>query len=183
MRTLVSAASRHGSTAEIAQRIAGVLRSRGHETLVLPPDRVVTLTGFEAVILGSAVYTGGWLKQARELIGRLAGELGPRRVWLFSSGPVGEPRVPATQPRGVESLIDRADARGHMTFDGRLLATGLGLGERLAVRTIGAATGDFRDWTAIEAWAGEIADDLDVPDRSGSANTQRQQHPTERTAP
>ena len=45
--------------------------------------------------LGSAVYMGRWMKPGRELAQRQAAALAARPVWLFSSGPVGEPAKPA----------------------------------------------------------------------------------------
>ena len=42
-------------------------------------------------MLASAVYTGHWLKEAREFSSRLAPVLATRPVWLFSSGPTGDP--------------------------------------------------------------------------------------------
>jgi menaquinone-dependent protoporphyrinogen IX oxidase len=39
MSTLIAYASKHGSTAEIAERIGATLRSAGHEADVLPITR------------------------------------------------------------------------------------------------------------------------------------------------
>jgi len=50
------------------------------------------------VVLGSAVYLGQWMKPARELAERSAGAIASRPVWLFSSGPIGEPAKPADKP-------------------------------------------------------------------------------------
>ena len=58
MKVLVAAASRYGSTAEIAQAIGDVLQSRGFEVTVALPGDVGALSEFDAVVLGSAVYTG-----------------------------------------------------------------------------------------------------------------------------
>lgn len=48
-------------------------------------------------------------------------------------------------------------ARDHRIFAGRLDASTLSLGERVAVRAVRAPEGDFRDWAAIRGWAREIA--------------------------
>jgi menaquinone-dependent protoporphyrinogen oxidase len=68
MRVLVGAASRHGSTAEIAARIAAIL-DRGPQiaVVVAASAEVDSLEGFEAYVIGSAAYVGRWLTEAREL--------------------------------------------------------------------------------------------------------------------
>ena len=94
MRVLVTAATKYGATTEIAAAIAEVLGDHGLEATVFPPDQVEGVDGYDAVVVGSAVYAGHWLKPARELVDRLDSELAKRPVWLFSSGPVGDPPSP-----------------------------------------------------------------------------------------
>ena len=65
---------------------------------MLPPQEVGAVEEFDAVVLGSAVYMGQWMRPARELAERSAAALAARPVWLFSSGPVGEPAKPADNP-------------------------------------------------------------------------------------
>ena len=57
---------------------------------VLQAGDVRDLEGYDAVVLGSAVYGGRWRRDARRLLRRLPRSLGRRPLWLFSSGPVGE---------------------------------------------------------------------------------------------
>ena len=65
MRVLVTSATKHGATGEIAQAIADTLRDQGLDPTVLEPEQVDTVDGYDAVVLGSAVYAGHWLKPAR----------------------------------------------------------------------------------------------------------------------
>ena len=51
-------------------------------------------------------------------------------------------------------------ARDHRIFPGRLDRHRLGFAERALVFAFRAPDGDFRDWDAIAAWAGGIADEL-----------------------
>jgi menaquinone-dependent protoporphyrinogen oxidase len=67
MRVLVTAATKHGATGEIAQAIGEVLAEHGLDTTVLAPEQVDTVNDYDAVVPGSAVYAGHWLKPAREL--------------------------------------------------------------------------------------------------------------------
>ena len=72
MQILVTVASRHGATAEIGSAIADALRADGHVVDELAPEDVVDVAAYDAVVLGSAVYTAHWLPAARDLAARLA---------------------------------------------------------------------------------------------------------------
>ncbi|GAB2687434.1 flavodoxin domain-containing protein [Thalassiella azotivora] len=160
MRVLVSAAGRHGATEEIAAQVADVLRSEGLDVDLRPPADVGDLTGVDAVVLGSGVYAGRWVKDARRAVDRLTDLLDGRPVWLFSSGPLGDPPAPDPDDLDVGGVVARTRARGHAVFAGRLDRHGLNLAERAAVRAVKAPEGDFRDWSAVRAWASEVAAEL-----------------------
>ena len=68
MRVLVAAASRHHGTREIAEAIATGLIRRGLEAEAVPVEQVTNLSGYDAVVLGSAMYTGRWLGTARRFV-------------------------------------------------------------------------------------------------------------------
>ena len=116
MKVLVSAASKYGATGEIGQAIANVLADKGLEVTVVPPAQAGPIEQFDAVVLGSAVYLGRWMKPGRELAQRQAGALAARPVWLFSSGPVGEPAKPADNPVDVSTILRSTKARDHQVF-------------------------------------------------------------------
>ena len=86
VRVLVSAASMHGSTSDIAQVIAEVLAEQGLVVTVLEPEKVQSIEEYNAVIIGSAVYLAHWLAPAIDLVNRCLDQLSSRPVWLFSSG-------------------------------------------------------------------------------------------------
>jgi menaquinone-dependent protoporphyrinogen oxidase len=164
MRVLVVVASRHGATAEIADEIACTLRESKVAADVLGVRDTESLDGYDAVVLGSAVYMGRWLERASRFAKAHADELSQRPTWLFSSGPVGDPPKPAeSAPSGIEQLIDATGARGHRVFAGRIDRSRLNLPERAVMRAVGGTEGDFRDWDEIRAWAGEIANSLTTP--------------------
>jgi menaquinone-dependent protoporphyrinogen oxidase len=157
MRVLVTAASKHGATWEIASAVRGRLREHGLDSHLCAPEEVGDLAEFGAVVLGSAIYAGRWLEPARALAERHAAALRDRRVWLFSSGPVGDPPKPAGDPPEAVALATRTGAVEHRVFTGRLDRERLGLGERAVVRALRAPEGDFRDWADVLAWADGIA--------------------------
>lgn len=169
MRVLVTAASKHESTAEIAERIGAVLRAALADKEpsaaidVRPPGEVTTIDGYDVVVLGSAVYAGRWLPAARDLASTHAAALVARPVYLFSSGPIGDPPKPDEDPVDAAPVINATGARDHRVFAGRLDRHRLGFAEKAIVIALRAPDGDFRDWAAIDGWANSIADALRAP--------------------
>lgn len=161
-RVLVTYGSRMGSTAQIAEAIADVLRTRGFVVTLLPAHQVHSVAPYDGVVLGSAIYAGRWRREATQLLDRDRIGLKRRRVWLFQSGVsmVGpEPEANPT-PKLVASLAADINAPMPVTFAGCLVpATAKGLLARLMAR-VSPARGDHRDWAAIRAWANAIADQL-----------------------
>ena len=162
VQILVAYATKHGATAEIAEKIGEVLRQAGVPADVLPADRVSDLTPYKAVVLGSAVYAGRWRKEAVKFLEANEKALAERPVWLFSSGPTGEGdpvellkgwRLPEAQ----QPIADRIGPRDIAVFHGVLDTKKLGLAEKLIIKGIKAPVGDFRDWDAITSWAEAIA--------------------------
>ena len=157
MNVLVAVGSKHGGTREIAQAVVEELRALGLDPDLREAGAVKDLAGYDAVVLGSAVYMGDWLPEARAFVARHGAALAGLPVWLFSSGPLGaESPRPAGDPAGVAAALAATGARGHRVFAGRLERGDLGLGERAISRLVHAPEGDFRDWPAIRAWVREI---------------------------
>jgi menaquinone-dependent protoporphyrinogen oxidase len=169
MKVLVSAASKHGATAGIAEELGKALDealqergigSSGEVVDVRPAEEVSSVEDYDAVVLGSAVYAGHWLRPARELTERQANVLAERRVWLFSSGPIGEPPKPEEEPVDVAEIMEATGAREHRIFAGKIDRGRLGFAEKAVILALRAPEGDFRDWEAIRQWAEGIADTL-----------------------
>lgn len=163
MRVLVTVASRHGGTHEIGTRVVAELTSHGHEVDLLAPAEVTSIDEYDAVVLGSAVYTAHWLPEAREFATRFAAELPERRVWLFSSGLATAPAAAANSPAETQEMIAATGARGHRAFGGRLDRGDLSLAERAIIAAARGKEGDHRDMAAVVSWAADIAADLATP--------------------
>ena len=165
VKVLVSAASMHGSTSDIAQVIAEVLSARGLTVTVLEPEKVQSIDEYNAVIIGSAVYMSHWLDPAKDLVNRCLDQLGTRPVWLFSSGPVGNPvskqaLAMAKDPVEVPGLRVATHARDHRRFAGRLDHKVLSHAQQSPLLIFHGLEGDFRDWAEIRQWANDIAEQL-----------------------
>ena len=159
MKVLVAAATRHGSTEEIAALIARVLRLRGMDTIELPAADVEDMSEYDAVVLGSAVYAGHWLAPATSLVSRFRAQLAEVPVWLFSSGPVGFPLTPA-KAEDMTGVVSAIGAIEHRLFAGKLDKSDLGRLERAMVRMVRAPEGDYRDFNEVSHWAAAIAETL-----------------------
>ena len=175
MTVLVVYASRHGATRGIAERIAATLSATGQRADVHPSDEVRDLSGYDAFVIGAAIYYGHWRKPAAAFVQRNMALLVKRPVWLFSSGPLGSqtPDAQGHRPPEAEPPIELGElreavrSRGERVFYGALDPARLTLPER-TVRRVPAGRallpeGDFRNWADIDAWAQEIARELSEP--------------------
>lgn len=158
MKVLVAVASKHGSTYEIAEAIAEVLTTSGFHADVRSVDEMTSIDDYEAVILGSAIYAGSWLQEARRFTEINARKLADLPVWLFSSGPLGADNPqPAVDTAKIEETLANFPVREHKVFVGKLDMSKLSLAEKLITKAVRAPEGDFRDWQAIRAWSRNIS--------------------------
>jgi menaquinone-dependent protoporphyrinogen oxidase len=164
---LVTFASKHGWTRGIAERVAAELEMQGAVVELRSIDELGLVTGYDAVVVGSAVYYGSWLKEAAGFVRRNRNALAERPVWLFSSGPVGDTVLPP--PKEMAEFKEAITPRDHRVFAGGLDRRQLGMTERLATKMVRAPEGDYRDWDQIVAWADGIASALSsIPSGSRS---------------
>jgi menaquinone-dependent protoporphyrinogen oxidase len=156
---LVAYASKHESTAEIAERVAAAMREAGCDAEARPASEVDDLSGYAAVVLGSAVYAKRWRREARDFARHHASTLRGMRVWLFSSGPLGavEEHPTAPMPPFAERLAARIGAREHVMFGGRVPTDPGNFVERAMLESTPPERRDARDWPAIEEWARGVA--------------------------
>jgi menaquinone-dependent protoporphyrinogen oxidase len=167
-KILVTYASNYGATAEIAGRIGELLLQAGLQVDLISVDGVRDLTPYQAVILGSGVYIGQWNKKAAAFVQNNQKSLADRQVWLFSSGPtgVGDPvellngwRLPAA----LQPVVSRIQPCGTVVFHGFINPDRLNFIQKWVIKNIVKKPfGDYRDWDAIEAWTGTVAQALRV---------------------
>lgn len=166
-KVLVTFASTHGATAEIARAIADVLRLDDLIVDVRRVELVKRLPDYDAVIFGSAIYIGEWLPVAQDFLTRHAAVLQMQHVWLFSSGPTGDGKAldllnGAKVPECMQPIVNQIDPRDVTVFHGKLDLRRLTKSERIIVKAANAPKGDFRNWNTIKSWAQQIADALKV---------------------
>ena len=164
-KVLVAYATKYGATAEIAEKIGQTLRSAGLQVDVTPANKVSNTGTYDAVVLGSAVYVGGWRKEAVAFLEVNEAALKTRPVWFFSSGPTGEGDAVTLMkgwrfPQAQQPIADRINPRDIAVFHGALDSKKLSLPEKIIIKGVKAPLGDFRKWDTVIAWASGIAASL-----------------------
>jgi menaquinone-dependent protoporphyrinogen oxidase len=176
MKVLVAYATRHGATAGIAERVAAAPTAAGLSAEARPVEEVRDVGPYDAVVLGGAAYMFHWLKPAVAFARRHRKQLAARPVWLFSSGRLGTDLVDkhgknvleTSRPKEFAELTKPLHPRGEQVFFGAYDpdAPPVGLGEwfvqHMPAARAALPADDFRDWPAIEAWAAQIAAELEV---------------------
>jgi menaquinone-dependent protoporphyrinogen oxidase len=181
MKVLVAYATKYGSTEGIAKRIAAKLTEQGLSVDARRVETVNDVRGYDAFVVGSAVYIGAWLKDAVRFVERNHPVLSTRPLWIFSSGPISanatdaqgrDVRVGAVRQE-VADLIASLAAHDHHVFFGALDRGKLRIGDRLitAMPVFPGSEGDFRDWNEIDAWSSAIAEELSSAPRPMAATT------------
>ncbi|WP_169815543.1 flavodoxin domain-containing protein [Nocardia inohanensis] len=161
---LVAYESPHGSTAEVAQRIAAELRASGFEVDCRAMREVRSIGDYRAIVVGAPFYFGRWPRAARRFLGRFGPDLVHRQVALFATGQV-DARQPVEQITGqLDTMLRRYDWLHPVSvgmFGGRWDPDGLDGVHRWLnklpaspLRVLPVA--DLRSWPDIDKWAGEV---------------------------
>jgi menaquinone-dependent protoporphyrinogen oxidase len=159
MRVLVTYGSTRGGTQGLAHMVAEGLRETGCTVDVVPAGAVHRINGYDAVIVGGALYAFRWHRAARRFVRRHMAALRKLPVYFFSSGPLDDSAAKGEIPpvKGVAALVDRVGARGHVTFGGRLSEHARGFPAGAMAKKV---AGDWRDPVQVRVWAHSVAAQL-----------------------
>jgi len=163
VNVLVAYSSKRGSTAEIAETIAGGLRRAGLGVECKAAEEVDSLDPYDAVVLGSAVYVKRWRGEARHFLRKHRKELAQRPFWIFSSGPVGDPSEDQpdwVEPPRIVEAAEKLGVRDHVVFGGSLPTEPHGPIEKAMVAGTPSEHRDRRDWKEIRTWTSSIVSEL-----------------------
>ena len=161
-KILVAYASRAGSTGEIAEAIGKVLCQTGASVDVRQVKDVIDLNGYSAVVVGSAIYMGGWMSEATKFIEKHRQTLSQIPVATFTicmmmiNNPEEHQQLVATRFTESEQL-PRIQPISNGLFAGRIELKKLSLLYRNIAKMVGGEERDSRDWTTIRVWAGDLA--------------------------
>jgi menaquinone-dependent protoporphyrinogen oxidase len=168
LRVLVAHASVHGSTAEIATRLAATLAATGPDVDIRPVAEVTSLSGYDAAVIGSAIHDGAWLPDAHAFLREHKAGLSKRPVWLFSVSTVGATssaygsfatavqRKMRRDPRAIYEAKQALEHLDHHAFAGVVAPEGWSKGSIRMLKLFGGTFGDHRDWDDVDQWAAGI---------------------------
>lgn len=159
-KVLVVYASKCGSTGEIAKAIAGEIATRGRTADVMPVEKVTDLTGYSAVVLGSAVRFGQWLSPAVDFATQFKDVLGTMPVAIFTAhimalGETEQDR--AGRQAYIAPGLKEIQPVSTAFFAGCVDPEKLSFVEKTIGRIVGSPEGDQRDWMKIRAWASQLS--------------------------
>ncbi len=159
-KVLVAYASRCGSTEDIARALAEDLKGRGLAVDLRTVDKVPTLTGYQAVILGSAVRFGKWLPEAVQFV--RDHHAGLKRVpAAFFTVHIRNTGTDEASRKARNAYLDPVHAlirpNTEVFFAGRMDLSRLSFAERLLGKVMKARNVDMRDWSAVHAWGRTVA--------------------------
>jgi menaquinone-dependent protoporphyrinogen oxidase len=158
-KVLVAYATKCGSTGEIAKAIAEQLAARGFPADVKPAENVAELSGYSAVVLGSAVRFGQWLAPAADFAARFKEPLNKMPVAIFTAHimALGETEQDRTSREAyIPPAVKEIQPASTAFFAGCVDPEKLSFVEKTIGRIVGSPEGDRRDWTKIRAWAAEL---------------------------
>lgn len=159
MRVLVAFGSKRGGTAGLARMVGDAFAAHGVSAEVRDAKGVPSLDGYDAVVVGGALYANRWHRDARAFLRRFRREMAAMPVYLFSSGPLDDSAARGEIPptRQVAKRMAGIGARGHMTFGGRLDAHATGFPASKMAET---KAGDWRDPGHVARWVADVVADL-----------------------
>lgn len=154
---LLAYATRFGSTQEVAEAIAAALRTAELTVECWPMQTITTLSQYEAVVLGAALYNAQWPAAAHQFLARHQAALVQRPAAIFTLGPLSPSaaakqnsrrqlerelaKYPWLQPAAVEIFAGKYDPS----------QPGMGFFDRFLPAR------DVRNWEAIRAWAQQLS--------------------------
>jgi menaquinone-dependent protoporphyrinogen oxidase len=165
-RLLIAYATRAGSTAEIADALGDALVGlEGFEIEVLPIEVVKDVTGYAAVVIGSAIRAGNWMPEAVQFVEQHQAALRERPIVYFSvcitlhEDTPENRKIVAAYTAPVRAIVAPV---AEEFFAGLVDPTRFSWILRILMHLIRTPQGDFRNWEAIQKWGESLPTALHI---------------------
>lgn len=157
---LVGYSTHAGSTQEVAETVAEVLRAAGLGVDLEPVKSVRSVEAYSAFVLGAPLYMFHWHQPMRAFVSRQRKALETRPVAVFALGPFHNKE---DELKGAREMLGKELAKfawlkpaAVETFVGKFDPAALRFPYNLIPAMKQMPPSDERDWDAIRAWAGSL---------------------------
>lgn len=162
-KILIAYATRHGSTAEIAEAIGKELKAAGHSVEVKEMKTVTSVEGYTAIVIGAPMYMAKYI-EAKKFVDRFREKIAGLPVAAFAVGLAAvskDPRLIDETKNALQGSLDPIQPVAATLFAGRLEPAKISFITRKMVEHFGKVpAADYRDWDAIATWGREVAGKL-----------------------
>jgi menaquinone-dependent protoporphyrinogen oxidase len=162
-RILITYASQKGSTAEIARAIVKELQAAGHTAEAVAIATMPSPSGYDAVVIGGPMYMGRIDGSVAKYVKRNTAGLAKVPVAGFVvclAAAARDADGMALAEKALRAALDPVLPVAETIFAGRLDPEKLSWFQRWITKKVKSPVGDFRDWTAIAAWARELPEKM-----------------------
>ena len=169
-KVLVAYATRAGSTAGVAERVAGVLNQSGFSAEAVNAKQVGDVGSYDAVVVGSAVRAGKLMPEVLKFLDKNKAALESKPLAAFIvclAMKDGDEKGRATADTYLDPLRLRVRPASEGLFAGAYDPEKLGFGVRQVMKMMKAPPGDFRKWDQVEAWAAGLVPLFAAGQRAG----------------
>lgn len=154
---LVAFATIHGSTQEVAEQVAAIMREQGLEVELQPAKQVRSLDQYRTVVLGAPLYMFHWHKDALNFLSKHRAALAQKSVAIFALGPVNKVEKEFQDAR---EQLDKELAKFYWLkpvvveiFGGKMDPPHFRFPYNLIPAMNKMPMSDIRDWNEIKNWA------------------------------
>jgi menaquinone-dependent protoporphyrinogen oxidase len=150
---LVAYATKRGSTREVAEAIAGMLREDGLDVELRAAPDVDDVSAYDGVVLGGAIYMGRWHADARRFLRHHGAAMSRTTLAVFGMGPrtLNEKDVHESRAH-LDRALTAVDPSAVAIFGGVVDPS------ELSFPFNKLPASDARDWNRIREWAEHVAE-------------------------
>ena len=160
MKTLIVYDTKHGTSEEVAGRIAAAVKAKGGEAQLLDLRKkgsaAASLSAYDVVAIGGPFYMNSWSKRARAFASAREAELMKKKLGVFAIGSnleLGDKAAKAALPASLGCAIVASAYLG-----GRVEIDSLSGFERFIIKTVAGKAESYStlDFEPVEGFASSL---------------------------